>query len=438
MKTTTKQKLIWPFLILTMIILFTACDHNSSNVIGDTSSSNISLPINDASDKMEHPPIQTVCDIKFDASDWENYATITAYDQDGAVVWEYKTLEYEETELARVSEIGRKDEMYYFIEDRAVIALDAQTGALVWKNDDFGGSGTGIALGEDAIYICGQYGPDFYAISYDGKTLSKIQEFDEEYCWASEIEILGDRAAVYMRGGTIDYDTPQIFYVDLRTYDVTTNLPSKAAGRPESRSYTSYQEILDILYQGISNHWADYDYYHSDFSGDLGISYMWYMDPNISLDNSGYALIDLNDDGTSELLVSKVAEGAWGSGEGMIYDLYSLQNGKVVHLASSGERDTYHLCKNNMIANESSNSASNMVHRFYSMNRDGTGLKLKEFVVYDDLKKPKDPWFYGTVATSIPNDLGPIESGRAWEIIDSYEAISIELIMFDLYTPGKL
>lgn len=284
----------------------------------------------------------------------------------------------------------------------------------------------------------GQYGPDFYAISYDGKTLSKIQEFDEEYCWASEIEILGDRAAVYMRGGTIDYDTPQIFYVDLRTYDVTTNLPSKAAGRPESRSYTSYQEILDILYQGISNHWADYDYYHSDFSGDLGISYMWYMDPNISLDNSGYALIDLNDDGTSELLVSKVAEGAWGSGEGMIYDLYSLQNGKVVHLASSGERDTYHLCKNNMIANESSNSASNMVHRFYSMNRDGTGLKLKEFVVYDDLKKPKDPWFYGTVATSIPNDLGPIESGRAWEIIDSYEAISIELIMFDLYTPGKL
>ena len=162
------------------------------------------------------------------------------------------------------------------------------------------------------------------------------------------------------------------------------------------------------------------------------------MDPNISLDNSGYALIDLNDDGTSELLVSKVAEGAWGSGEGMIYDLYSLQNGKVVHLASSGERDTYHLCKNNMIANESSNSASNMVHRFYSMNRDGTGLKLKEFVVYDDLKKPKDPWFYGTVATSIPNDLGPIESGRAWEIIDSYEAISIELIMFDLYTPGKL
>ena len=95
MRTTTKQKLIWPFLVLTMIILFTACGHNSSNVIGDTSSSNISLPINDASDKMEHLPIQTVCDIKFDASDWENYATITAYDQAGAFVWVYKTLEYD-------------------------------------------------------------------------------------------------------------------------------------------------------------------------------------------------------------------------------------------------------------------------------------------------------------------------------------------------------
>jgi len=154
-------------------------------------------------------------------------ATITAYDENKNVIWEYNTPEYQETELPRVSEIGQINDMYVFIQDGSIIALDVQTGNTIWENSDFGGSGTGVAVGENAIYLCGQYGPDFYAISYDGDTLKKIDSFDENYYWATEIEVSGTQAAVYLHGGNVnDYDSPQIFYVDLNTYKFATSTES--------------------------------------------------------------------------------------------------------------------------------------------------------------------------------------------------------------------
>lgn len=79
--------------------------------------------------------------------------------------------------------------------------------------------------------------------------------------------------------------------------------------------------------------------------------------PDASLSNAGYAFIDIDDDGISELLISMISDGGWGAGDGMIYDLCTIQGGKVVHLVSSGERNRYYLCRNNIIANEGSESA---------------------------------------------------------------------------------
>jgi len=179
----------------------------------------------DKLDEAETMPSQEiVAEIEFDATDFGNYAMITAYGQNGDTLWSYETPQYEPAELTRVSEIGQKNDRYYFIQDSVVVALDIQTGAVVWENSDFGGSGTGVALGSEAIYLCGQYGPDFYAISYDGVTLTKIEEFDPNYFWASEIELLDEQAAVYLHGGTEDYNTPKVFYVDLETYGVSTGI----------------------------------------------------------------------------------------------------------------------------------------------------------------------------------------------------------------------
>lgn len=156
--------------------------------------------------------------IEFNATVNGNQALVTAYDQSGNVVWEYSTPEYEPAELPRVSEVGQNADMYYLVQDGSVIALNVQTGAVEWQNTDFQGSGTSVAFGEDAIYLSGYYGPDFFAVSFDGETLTRIERFDENYYWAYDIELNENRAAVYLEGGSNGGQTPQIFYVDLDTF----------------------------------------------------------------------------------------------------------------------------------------------------------------------------------------------------------------------------
>lgn len=380
-----------------------------------------------------------VDDIEF-VSEYTNesmiYAIITAYSSTGEVVWSYKTPEYEATQLDRVSEIGCKDDRYYFVQDSSIVAMDVQTGNIIWQNGDFVGAGTASAFGKDAIYLCGELGPDFYAISYDGKTLSRIERLNEKYYWASEIELVGEQAAVYLHGGTQDYDTPKVYYVNLNNYEISDNLSPTEGTQAEKESYSSYQDILDIFYRGISNHWADYDYYHSDVSSELGISYMWYMHPDISLSNAGYALMDLDGNGVLELLVSRISE-SWGAKEGMIYDLYTLQGGKVIHLASSGERDRYYLCENYLIANEGSGGAGYSEYSFYTVTHNKDSLVLKEKIVYDGWEDDERPWFYGTTKVATKNELVSIGENDAWQIINSYEHLPFELVLFDSYTPGQ-
>lgn len=129
------------------------------------------------------------------------YAIVTAYDNAGNIVWQYETEKYRETELPQICEIGLKEDRFYFTESGTVVALDAQTGAVVWKNNDFGGAMISSAFGNNAIYICGYYGPDFFAISYDGATLKRIDSFDPQYYWASKIELLPGSIVVYLEGG---------------------------------------------------------------------------------------------------------------------------------------------------------------------------------------------------------------------------------------------
>lgn len=166
--------------------------------------------------------VSNIDHIKFNSMDWDSYAKIYAYNKNGDIVWEYTTPKYEPTELVRVSEIGQRDNMYFFIQGGSVVALDVSTGKIIWENNDFGGASPSVALGEKAIYMCGYYGPDFYAISYDGKTLYRIDDFDQDsYWWAGKIEIIEKDAVVYLYGSSNGYlgEEPKTFYVDLNTYD---------------------------------------------------------------------------------------------------------------------------------------------------------------------------------------------------------------------------
>lgn len=146
-------------------------------------------------------------------------ATVTGYGKDGGTVWTYNTPSLEDLMLDRVDDIGQKGDAYYFVEDGSVVALDVQTGKELWRNGDFKGYGSISAMG-DAIYLCGYFGPDFYAVSYDGKTLARNEQFHKDYMWPFKIELSGNCAIVHMSSGPNGDGIDQPFHVDLTNYTV--------------------------------------------------------------------------------------------------------------------------------------------------------------------------------------------------------------------------
>lgn len=158
--------------------------------------------------------------IRFVSSRMSNYATINAYSSNGSVVWKYSTPHYKEMDATQVCEIGRKNDRYFLVEGRSIVALNSQTGQVLWRNSDFGSLNAASAIGKDALYLCSGFSMDFYAVSFEGETLKTIKQFNKQYFWPYKITIQGNRASVYFSGdSSVGYiDPAQIFYVDLDTY----------------------------------------------------------------------------------------------------------------------------------------------------------------------------------------------------------------------------
>lgn len=189
----------------------------------------------------------------------DEYAVITGYDAAENTVWSFETPRFGVTEMISVVELGQRGDRYYYVENTTVVCLDAQTGTRLWENSDFAGRAEGFAFGDSALYLCGQYGPDFFAVSYTGETLARIEQFDPNYYWASEIELRGEQALVYLHGGTPNYDDPMIFCVDLHTYAVSSAADTAPAGQSFAEQYRAVLLTYPAETSGITTKYTLHD-----------------------------------------------------------------------------------------------------------------------------------------------------------------------------------
>lgn len=194
----------------------------------------------------------------------DEYAVITGYDAAENTVWSFETPRFGVTEMISVVELGQRGDRYYYVENTTVVCLDVQTGTRLWENSDYAGRATGFAFGDSALYLCGQYGPDFFAVSYTGETLARIEQFDPNYYWASEIELRGEQALVYLHGGTPNYDDPMIFCVDLHTYAVSSAADTAPAGQSFAEQYRA---VLLTYPAEISGYKTEHTLYDIDQDG---------------------------------------------------------------------------------------------------------------------------------------------------------------------------
>lgn len=127
----------------------------------------------------------------------------------------------------------------------------------------------------------------------------------------------------------------------------------------------------------------------------------------------GYRIEDIDGNGTEELIFGE----NWGD-HTVIYDIYTIFEGELVHVLDGWDRNRYYLCENGMIANEGSGGAAHSNYAYFTF--DGVELHLAEAVIYDGDKDRENPWFYSVESEYDAENAEPISEERAAEIINQY------------------
>ena len=182
----------------------------------------------------------------------------------------------------------------------------------------------------------------------------------------------------------------------------------------QTKPHAYYEELITTAKECIEGQ-VEEEYEDYDFSY---IIYRYGAHYGASL-RLGYLIKDIDGNGTDELIFGQNddPDSAW---DGVIYDLYTISDGELIHVFDGGERSTYHLCENGMIAHEGFDGAAMSVNAYY--NFEGTELNLAEAVLYNGWEDSNNPWFYSTQTDSYydTENLESISGEQAWTIIEKY------------------
>lgn len=159
------------------------------------------------------------------------------------------------------------------------------------------------------------------------------------------------------------------------------------SAKTEEAVAADYQEVIDVIKNcGDVPYDSDAAAQHEDY---------FPMALHYDKGTPGYILMDLNGDGTEELLLtegSAVDSARFESMDVMdrvlsgiyIYAVLTVKDGQVVPVVSQGGvRDAYYLCEDGMIGRYSSGGASLWGYAFYKF--DGKAFTLQECIFHDTL-----------------------------------------------------
>ena len=190
---------------------------------------------------------------------------------------------------------------------------------------------------------------------------------------------------------------------DLSLAPRTQNAPVETTAPTESGTAIpeAYQPVIAKYVTALTEHWGGEACSNADIS--LLVSYV------TSPSELGYVLLDLDNDGTDELIIANDAE------RQVIYDLYSLVDGKLVHVFTGWDRNSYELREGFRILNIGSNGAASADYVYCHLSNGQ--LVTDSLIRFDAATDPDHPWFRGTSE----NDLAPI-TDENWSEDEIYSA----------------
>ncbi|MBQ9662638.1 MAG: hypothetical protein IJV40_05755 [Oscillospiraceae bacterium] len=177
-------------------------------------------------------------------------------DSNGAVVWQRTETTQYRTELTLIEEIGTWEDRYYYTREGNVCCLRLSDGTLLWENGAFGGSSISglIDPRNGNVYLCGWYGPDFFACDKNGKTLCKYDSAGDFY-WPSDMSWRDpDNLVIYWSGGAgLEMALP--YYIDLKVFSLSYDHRFQAMDA--NRQYWANIFISDFIEQFKNNYPTD-------------------------------------------------------------------------------------------------------------------------------------------------------------------------------------
>ena len=190
---------------------------------------------------------------------------------------------------------------------------------------------------------------------------------------------------------------------DLSLAPRTRNDPAETTAPTENGTAIpeAYQPVIAKYVTALTEHWGGEACSNADIS--ILVSYA------TSPSELGYALLDLDNDGTDELIIANDAE------RQVIYDLYSLVDGKLVHVFTGWDRNSYELREDYRILNIGSNGAASADYVYCHLSNGQ--LVTDSLIRFDAATDPDHPWFRGTGE----NDLAPI-TDENWSEDEIYSA----------------
>ena len=201
---------------------------------------------------------------------------------------------------------------------------------------------------------------------------------------------------------------------DLSLAPRTQNAPVETTAPTENGTAIpeAYQPVIAKYVTALTEHWGGEACSNADIS--ILVSYA------TSPSELGYALLDLDNDGTDELVITNDAE------RQVIYDLYSLVDGKLVHVFTGWDRNSYELREGYRILNIGSNGAASADYVYCHLSNGQ--LVTDSLIRFDAATDPDHPWFRGTGE----NDLAPItdENWSEDEVYNSAASLPIAITSF--------
>ena len=150
----------------------------------------------------------------------------------------------------------------------------------------------------------------------------------------------------------------------------------------------AYAEQIGRYYTALSEKWDEGKYFENDLSA---LPYYYYEgNPQ---ENVGFGFVDLDNDGSWELVIGAILNA---DKDPAVFEIWTLVNGEPVMLAQGSSRNRYvlqYVEEDGMwyVVNEASNSAFNSA-TYYLMLNEGK-FEVIQGIVLDAMADAENPWF---------------------------------------------